>query len=429
MRPVALMLAAAVAAIPTAACRSGPSFESPAALPQAGASASDPALVAEPGSGNILATWVAGDSSAWHLFFARSADAGATWSAPVRVTSIANDVEPHGEASPRLVAAPGGRLAVIWPRSIPVAGRQWPASAMRLARSLDGGRTWLPTVTLNDDTTSVATGHNFHGATWVGDSGLITAWLDERHGDSVTEHHSHETAAEPTSEPDAVVYAAYSPDFGRTWEPNRPLWGAACPCCRVALARAPDGAAIASWRQHYPGNIRDIVVAPVSAERTEPARVHRDDWAYPGCPHAGPALAIGQRGERHIVWYTGKTGGAGIYYTRLDADGRAEGAAVPLVTGAHMPPSHAAAAALAHGGALAAFDVAPDGSRVIGVARIAPDGLLAWNVTVPKSAGGRYPQLALTADGGALIAWTGDGPHGPEIRLARLPAPSGRRGS
>ena len=136
MRQFALMLAAAVAAIPTAACRSGPSFESPAALPQAGASASDPALVAEPGSGNILATWVAGDSSAWHLFFARSADAGATWSAPVRVTSIANDVEPHGEASPRLVAAPGGRLAVIWPRSIPVAGRQWPASAMRLARSL-----------------------------------------------------------------------------------------------------------------------------------------------------------------------------------------------------------------------------------------------------------------------------------------------------
>jgi hypothetical protein len=429
MRVALPMLAVALAGIPVAACRPGPSFESPAALPAAGASASDPALLAEPGSGNVLATWIAGDSSAWHLFFSRSTDAGATWSAPVRVTTIANDVVPHGEASPRLVAAPGGRLAVIWPRSIPVAGRQWPASAMRLARSLDGGRTWLPTVTLNDDTTSAAAGHNFHGATWVGDSGIITAWLDERHGDSVTAHRSHETAGEPTSEPDAVVYAAYSPDFGRTWAPNRPLWGAACPCCRVALARTPGGGAIAAWRQHYPGNIRDIVVAPVSAQRTEPARVHRDDWAYPGCPHAGPALAIGDRGERHIVWYTGKTAGAGIYYTRLDAAGKAATPAVPLVTGAHVPPSHAAAVALGDGGALAAFDVASDGSRIIGVARMAPDGTLMWNRSVPGSAGGRYPQMALAADGAALIAWTGDGPHGAEIRLARLPAPSAHAGS
>ena len=421
MRPVALMLAAAAAALTTGACRSGPPFESPAALPPAGASAADPALMTEPGSGSVLATWVAGDSSAWNLFFSRSADAGATWSAPVRVTTFADDVVPTGEASPRLVAAPGGRLAVIWIRSIPVAGRQWPASAMRLARSLDGGRTWLPPITLNDDTTSGAAGHNFHGASSVGDSGIITAWLDERHGDSVTARDLHATAGEPTSEPDAVVYAAYSPDFGRTWAPNRPLWGAACPCCRVALARAPDGGAVASWRQHYPGNIRDVVVAPVSATRAEPARVHRDDWGYPGCPHAGPALAIGTRGERHVVWYTGKTGGNGIYYIRLDSAGQATGAELPLVTGAHLPPSHAAAAALADGGALAAFDVASDGSRVITVAHIAPDGTLAWKESVPGSAGGRYPQVALAADGAALIAWTGNGAHGTEIRLARVP--------
>jgi len=378
--------------------------------------------VAEPGSGNVLATWVAGDSSAWNLYFARSADAGATWSAPVRITTFDNDAVPQGEASPRLVAATGGRLAVTWPRSIPVAGRQWPASAMRLARSLDGGRTWLPPVTLNDDTTSGAAGHNFHGATWVGDSGIITAWLDERHGDSVTARDLRTTAGEPTSEPDAVVYAAYSPDFGRTWAPNRPLWGAACPCCRVALARAPDGGAVASWRQHYPGNVRDIVVAPVSAGRSEPARVHRDDWAYPGCPHAGPALAIGEHGERHVVWYTGKTGGSGIYYTRMDSVGHVAAAALGLVTGPHLPPSHAAAAALADGGALAVFDVASDGSRIISVVRIGADGTLTWKETVPGSAGGRYPQVAVAADGAALIAWTGNRARGSEVRLARVPS-------
>lgn len=414
-----LLLAALMAA---GACRTSPSFEQAATLPAAGASATDPALVTEPGTGNVLATWIAGDSTAWHLFFARSADAGATWSAPVRVTALANDVAPHGEASPRLVAATGGRLAVVWPRSIPAPGRQWPASAIRLARSLDGGRTWLEPVTLNDDTTSTAAGHNFHGAAWVGDSGIMAAWLDERHGDSVTSHHAHETAGEPTSEPDAVVYAAYSPDFGRTWEANRPLWGAACPCCRVSLARSLEGGTVAAWRQHYPGNVRDVVVAPVSAERVEPTRVHRDDWVYPGCPHAGPALAVGPRDQRHVVWYTGKAGGAGVYYARLDSTGRPAGGIVPLVTGAHVPTSHAATVALADGGALAAYDVAANGSREIALARLGADGRLSWKESVAGSAGGRYPQLALTSQGTALLAWTGDGPHGSEVRVVRIPS-------
>jgi len=420
-------LAACIGMAPlAAACRRGPSFTAAAEFPAMGRAAADPALVTEPGTANILATWIAGDSTAWQLYFARSADGGASWSAPVRVTTEPNDVMPHGEASPRLVAATGGRLAVVWPRSIPVAGRQWPASAMRLARSLDGGRTWIPPVTLNDDTTSGASGHNFHGATWVGDSGLITAWLDERQGDSVTVHHAHATAGEPTSEPDAVVYAAYSPDFGRTWMPNRPLWGAACPCCRVAMARGIDGGAVAAWRQHYPGNIRDVVVAPVSAGHVEPTRVHEDDWVYPGCPHAGPSLAIGPNGDRHVVWYTGRTGGTGLYYTRLDSLGRGAGPVVKLVAADHLPPSHASAAALPDGGALATFDAAPDGSRAIGLARLAPNGTLAWNAVVPASAGGRYPQLALGPDGTALVAWSVDGPRGPAIRLARLAAPDRR---
>ena len=233
---------AATIAIAIQACHGGPSPEPAAALPHAaGASVTDPSLVAEPGTGSLLASWVAGDSTAWHLYFARSADDGVSWSVPVRITTDDDDVMPHGEASPRLVAATDGRLAVVWPRSIPVAGRQWPATAIRLARSTDGGRTWLPPVTLNDDTTSHPAGHNFHGAAWVGSAGLVAAWLDERHGDSVTSHEMHETAGEPTSEPDAVVYAAYSPDFGQTWEPNRPLWGAACPCC-CSTSRTPRAA-------------------------------------------------------------------------------------------------------------------------------------------------------------------------------------------
>ena len=414
-------IAALTLAATVAGCRQGTPVEQAGTLPAAGGSASDAALASEPGTGDLLATWVAGDSASTQLFFSRSSDRGASWSAPVRITSDAHDVAPTGEASPRIVAAGRGRIAVAWPRPVPVPGRQWPASAIRVARSHDGGRTWSAPVTVNDDTASAPGGHNFHGAAWVGDSGIMVAWLDERHGDSAVMARASLTAAEPTSEPDAVVYTAFSPDFGVSWEPNRPVWGAACPCCRVTLARMNDGGALAAWRQHYPGNIRDVVIAPVAAVRSEPVRVHRDDWVFPGCPHAGPAVAIGADGSRHVVWYTGRTGGAGMYYARIDSAGRT-GDALTLVTGDHIAPSHAAAVALGDGGALAAYDAASDGSRLIGLARIGRDGRIVWKTTVPGSAGGRYPQLAQAADGTVLLAWTGDTAGVSAIRLARIPA-------
>ena len=165
----------------------------------------DPSLANDPERGDLLLTWVGDEGSGWRLYFSRSRDGGDAWSRPVRVTSDTGEVKPHGEASPRLVAGPGGRLAVVWPRDVPVAGRRWPASTIRVARSLDGGRTWLAPVTINDDTTAAPVGHNFQGAAWAGDSGLVAAWLDERAGTPMAHHHDRAaTAKDSTSEADAT---------------------------------------------------------------------------------------------------------------------------------------------------------------------------------------------------------------------------------
>jgi len=142
------------------------------------AASADPSIAQDPSNGDLLLTWVGDDGSGWRLHFARSTDHGTSWSDPTGVTADTGEVKPHGEASPRLVAGPDGRLAVVWPRDIAVAGRQWPASAIRVAPSLDGGRTWLAPRTVNDDTLASPVGHNFQGAAWAGDSGLVTAWLD-----------------------------------------------------------------------------------------------------------------------------------------------------------------------------------------------------------------------------------------------------------
>ena len=137
-------------------------------------------------SGELLLSWIGGDSADLALYVARSADSGRTWSA-TRVAGGAGapgEVHPHGESSPRLVAGPAGRVAIVWANSIRVASRKWPAAMMRLSRSTDGGESWSPPVTLNDDTTGTLVSHQFHGAAWSGDSGLEVAWLDRARSSS-----------------------------------------------------------------------------------------------------------------------------------------------------------------------------------------------------------------------------------------------------
>src|SRR5690606_9102585 len=135
-------------------------LEAPAAARTA---AGDAALAREPNTGALYFAWVGGDSGARHIWIARSADQGATWGAPVRVTGTAGDVgAPHGESAPRRVAGGEGKVALVWGRSVPVPGRGWPASAIRFSRSLDGGATWSEALTLNDDSTGSPGTHTFH---------------------------------------------------------------------------------------------------------------------------------------------------------------------------------------------------------------------------------------------------------------------------
>lgn len=417
-------IAAAIACVHLWGCDSGAEIAvsalDPPSAERAGQSA-DPALAILPGSSEVMLSWIEGDGKTWSLYVARSSDGGGRWSSPVAVAGgpdAPGEVHPHGESSPRLVAAADGRVALVWPNSITVPGRKWPAAMLRFASSSDGGATWSRPITLNDDTTGAPVSHQFHGATWAGDSGLVVAWLDERDVAAPIAAGA-DGHAEHASEPDATIYLTSSADFGRTWTPNRVGWRAACPCCRVSLARNSAGQAVAAWRQHFPGNVRDVVTAVVAETPPEPRRVHQDDWAYPGCPHTGPAMAIGTDGVAHTVWYNGKPGDAGVYYARSDGDGGSTGR-VGLVSGPEVGTAHAAVAPLGDGGALAAYDVSGDGERRITVARVSSSGALAGQVEIADSDDGKYPQLAVFGDSAALVAWTSANSEEPRVRLARL---------
>ncbi|HET8624530.1 MAG TPA: sialidase family protein [Gemmatimonadales bacterium] len=420
-------LATAAVAIAAAGCRAELETE-PLLLPiDRDHQSADPALAVEPRSGNLLLGWIAGAGEVWTLYVARSRDGGASWSAPAVVAGgpgTPNEVHPHGESSPRLVVAPGGRVAIAWPQSIPVAGRKWPATTLRLARSTDGGATWSRPITLNDDSASAApVSHQFHGAAWQGDSGLLVAWLDERH--TQEELAAAGGVEPPGGEPDATIYAAVSSDFGRTWARNVRLWGKVCPCCRVSLARGPTGAVSAAWRQHFDGSVRDVVLAAVAAGPADPPRrVHADEWAYPGCPHTGPALAASADGWLHTAWYSGKPGVSGIFYRRLRAmPADSTGPLVDVSRAEHVPTAHATVLALADGGALVAYDVGRAGARVIRLARISAAGQRVAETTVPGSAGGAYPQLVRTGWETAVLAYTVTAGEQRTVRVARVRLP------
>lgn len=386
------------------------------ALPVAAASESaDPALAVDPSSGDVLLSWVAGDSAGYGMYFARSSDGGVTWSEPSVVAAKASDIKPHGESSPRLVAAPG-RLALVWSNSVAAPGRRWPASNMRAARSLDGGRTWSAAVTLNDDTASGAfAGHLFHGAAWEGDSALVVAWMDSRAAQVAdTTPHGH---ADTETEADATVYTARSPDFGAHWEAaNTRRWGAACPCCRISLARNTDGALHAAWRLHFPGNLRDVVVARLTDER--PSRVANDGWAYPGCPHTGPSIAIDTAGFVHMAWYTGKAGAPGIYYRTAGASLGNSGDPLPVMTGSSLPVAHPVVAATGVGQALIAWSLAPDGARTPFLMYVARNRV-EWQVTLSSTTTADHPQIAV-AQGHALVAWTETADGRRQVKLVRV---------
>jgi BNR repeat-like domain len=358
----------------------------------------DPAIAADPANGDLLLAWVAGDSSGYNLYFARSGDQGAHWSTPARVTTDSHEIKPHAEASPRLVAGKSA-LALIWPSHIDVQGRRFPASHMRFSRSTDGGRTWSQPITLNDDTTAVLAGHTFHGATAIGDSTLLVAWLDSRVG---AQPHLMEGDTAVHHDGDATIYTAVSHDFGKTWSAtNEKHWRGACPCCRVSLAATREGQVLAAWRGHFPGNVRDPVVAQIGSAQ-EPMRVHTDGWVLEGCPHSGPAVALDANDRAHIAWYTGRPGHAGVYYARQDGAGKF-GEPVAIVSGDVLPVAHPVMALL-NDRALLALNLDEKGERNLTIVHVSADGGVTRS-TVAQTKGADHPQIAATSSG-AVVAWT-----------------------
>jgi hypothetical protein len=248
--------------------------------------------------------WVV-DAADGHVRLRHSEDFGKTLSVPVEVNPVAEPIYDEGENRPKIAFGPKGQLYVSWsqPRAKPWTG------FVRFARSLDGGQHFSAPITVHHDHAEIT--HRFDALAVDGHGRIVVAWIDKRDME----------AAHARGKPylGAAVYYAWSDDEGRSFAPERKLADQSCECCRIALARTPQGDIGAFFRAVYGDNIRDHGYAMLRATgaTAPPQRATFDQWHIAGCPHHGPGLAIGENGVRHAVWYDAKNGPV-IRYGQLD---------------------------------------------------------------------------------------------------------------
>lgn len=236
-----------------------------------------------------------------------SDDLGKTFSPSVPVNAEPETIIADGENRPKIVVAQNGHIYVSYTQALskPMSGN------IRFSRSVDGGKSFSPPITVNDDRDVIS--HRFD-ALFVDNLGRITvAWLDKRDLAAAEKKGGkyHGTA----------LYAAVSEDGGATFAPNVKLADHACECCRVAIAADVDGTPVVLWRHIFWKNIRDHAMMRLDG-KSRIVRASYDNWEIDACPHHGPALSIGKDGVRHFAWFTAAGGRPGIFYART-ADGGA----------------------------------------------------------------------------------------------------------
>ena len=156
------------------------------------------------------------------------------------------------------------------------------AYSIFLARSVDGGETWSPMGTLNDDATP--TEHGFVSFVTQAE-GVRAFWLDGRQmadGGAMN-----------------VRTALLDQEIGK----SEVLDDRVCECCATDAVTTPQGPVVV-FRDRSTDEIRDIGIArQMGNEWSQTRLVAADDWRIEGCPVNGPAIA--SSGERvAVAWFT-----------------------------------------------------------------------------------------------------------------------------
>ncbi len=340
------------------------------------------------------------DATANAVYVARSSDGGASFSDPVIVAADEPGTEApissHSGGPVQVAVGPDEAVHVLWGVNESHPDAEFGLTTMFLARSDDGGASFSEPQAIGDDLELNST--NFHNLFVDPDGGIHIGFLDYRES-----YDDDEAAA-------VQVRVMRSDDGGETFPASTQVGELSCECCRVDFAMDSEGDLLLGWRQIFPRGdgdpVRDLVVARSADGGTtwsEAATIHDDGWAVSQCPHTGPVLAFDSAGGVDAAWYTGRDGGAGIYYAESDDGGQSFGEPVALFTDEWVPYSVVSLAVDDDDNAWVAWeDLRQDEPRV-GLARVAQDGSVTA-VDGPVGSG-LAPRLA-SAAGHVVLTWS-----------------------
>jgi hypothetical protein len=268
-------------------------------------------------------------TSSMDLWFARSHDGGATFTAPVRVNPQPGMVWGFAVSKPKLAISRNGTLHVIFPANAvrPADGKT--TLVMYYTRSIDGGHSFeaprLLHQQLDIDQSAFMDGgftsaHAF-GALGVAPDGAVHAvWVDTR------TMKSGDTAA--------AAYSAVSQDDGQTFTTEQlALDSGVCPCCQLTIAFDARsnmylGSRVVTGDGHRNSSVARVAVGS-KAKAGARVPIGGAAWKLDGCPLKPTVVAVDGR-DVYAAAYNGGEAKPGAYFSASNDGGAHFGAALPL---------------------------------------------------------------------------------------------------
>jgi hypothetical protein len=361
----------------------------------------------------VAVTWSAATSDSTDVYLAVSRDTGRTFGAPVRVNDIAGDARINSEFPPRLALVPGKGtdpdMVVVW------STRRGDSTRIQWARSSDAGATFTAATPVPGSVAKGSRGWQSVAVDssgrvlvmWLDHRDVPAMAMGHEHGGAG--HPTSGAKEDPTERAGfSKLYFASLSDTGA-----RPITQSVCYCCKTSLV-AKGSSVYGVWRHVYPGTQRDIAFT-VSRDggRTfsSPTRVSQDGWKIDGCPENGPAVAVDGADRIHVSWVTPPDGKSdtplGLFYA-TSTDGRVFAPRLRIPTDG--PAAHTQIVARGDSSVILAWDEMTGTKRNVGLARVGPgatDSTMITRVWPAGTVAGGWPVLA-SSSGGFVVAWVAD---------------------
>lgn len=189
-----------------------------------------------------------------------------------------------------------------------------------------------------------------------------------------------------------------------------------CECCPTSVALSADGP-IAAYRNRTAAEIRDIYVTRLGAGKwSMPIRVHADNFKIEACPINGPAVAASGK-DVAVAWFTAPNEKQQSFVAFSHDSGRTFGKAAKVEDQGTLGRMQVALAA--DGAAVVAWVEFANEKSTFKVRRIGADGTRGPSVAVADISGTRFPRLAV-AKNEAVVAWTESEKESSRVKTARV---------